>query len=49
MDYTSVAYDSEYNIVGKGSCFGNTLKCLAVSSGYRDERLTNKIISHLIQ
>ena len=49
LDNTSVAYDSEYNIVGKGSCFGNILRCLAVSSEHRDEGLTYKIISHLIQ
>ena len=49
MDYTCVAYDSEYNIVGTGSCFENTLKCLAVSSEHRGEGLTNKIILHLIQ
>ena len=49
LDYTLVSYDSEYNIVGTGSCFGNTLRCLAVSSEHRGEGLTNKIISHLIQ
>ena len=31
LDYTCIAYDSEYNLVGTGSCFGNTLRCLAVS------------------
>ena len=27
LDYTCVAYDSQYNIVGIGSCFENTLRC----------------------
>ena len=49
LDYTCVAYDSQYNIVGKGNCFRNILRCLAVSSEHRDEGLTYKIISHLIQ
>ena len=49
LDYTCAAYDSNYNIIGTGSCFGNTLRCLAVSHERRGEGLTNKIISHLIQ
>ena len=49
LDYTCAAYDSDYNIIGTGSCFGNTLRCLAVSNEHRGEGLTNKIISHLIE
>ena len=49
LDYTCAVYDSGYNIIGTGSCFGNTLRCLAISSEHRGEGLTNKIISHLIQ
>ena len=49
LDYTCAAYDQNYNIIGTGSCFGNTLRCLAVSSEHRGEGLTNKIVSHLIQ
>ena len=49
LDYTCVAYDSDYNIIGTGSCFGNTLRCLAVSQEHQGEGLTNKIVSHLIQ
>ncbi len=49
LDYTCVAYDSDYNIIGTGSCFGNTLRCLAVSHEHQGEGLTNKIVSHLIQ
>ena len=49
LDYTCAAYDNDYNIIGTGSCFGNTLRCLAVSHEHRGEGLTNKIISHLIQ
>ena len=49
LDYTVAAYDSDYNIIGTGSCFGNTLRCLAISHEHRGEGLTNKILSHLIQ
>ena len=49
LDYTCAAYDQNYNIIGTGSCFGNTLRCLAVSYEHRGEGLTNKIVSHLIQ
>jgi len=49
LDYTCAVYDSDYNIIGTGSCFGNTLRCLAVSNEHRGEGLANKIISHLIQ
>ena len=49
LDYTVAAYDSDYNIIGTGSCFGNTLRCLAISHKHRGEGLTNKILSHLIQ
>ena len=49
LDYTCAAYDSDYNIIGTGSCFGNTLRCLAVSNEHRGEGLTNKIVSHLIE
>ena len=31
LDYSCGLYDEDYEIVGTGSCFGNTLRCLAVS------------------
>jgi len=49
LDYTCAAYDSDYNIIGTGSCFGNTLRCLAVSNKHRGKGLSTKILSHLIQ
>lgn len=32
LDYTCGMYDDEMNIIATGSCFGNTLRCLAVGS-----------------
>lgn len=49
LDYTCGMYDDEMNIIATGSCFGNTLHCLAVSSDHQGEGLMNQIISHLIE
>jgi citrate lyase synthetase len=32
LDYTCGMYDDDMNIIPTGSCFGNTLRCMAVSS-----------------
>ena len=42
-------FDEEYNVIGTGSCFGNTLRCFAVSSAHQGEGLLNQIITHLIE
>ena len=49
LDYTCGMYDDEMNVIATGSCFGNTLRCLAVSSEHQGEGLMNQIISHLIE
>ena len=49
LDYTCGMYDDEMNIIATGSCFGNTLRCLAVGSDHQGEGLMNQIISHLIE
>lgn len=49
LDYTCGMYDDEMNIIATGSCFDNTLRCLAVSSDHQGEGLMNQIISHLIE
>ena len=49
LDYTCGMYDDEMNIIATGNCFGNTLRCLAVSSEHQGEGLMNQIISHLIE
>lgn len=48
LDYTCAITDEDYNVIGTGSCFGNTLRCLAVSSDHQGEGLMNELISHLI-
>ena len=32
LDYTCAMYDEAMNIIATGSCFENTLRCMAVSS-----------------
>lgn len=48
LDYTCAMFDSDMNIIATGSCFGNTLRCLAVNKLYQGEGFLNQIVSHLI-
>ena len=49
LDYICAMFDEEYHVIGTGSCFGNTLRCFAVSSAHQGEGLLNQIITHLIE
>lgn len=49
LDYTCAMFDEGLNAVATGSCFGNTLRCLAVSHEHQGEGLMNEIITHLVQ
>lgn len=49
LDYTCAIIDDDLNVIGTGSCFGNTLRCLAVSSAHQGEGLMNKLIGHLVE
>ncbi|MGN0708445.1 MAG: [citrate (pro-3S)-lyase] ligase [Faecalibacterium sp.] len=48
LDHICAMYDENYHIIGTGSCFGNTLRCFAVSKDHQGEGLLNEIITHLI-
>lgn len=48
LDYTCALFDEELNAVATGSCFGKTLRCLAVSHEHQGEGLMNEIITHLV-
>lgn len=48
LDYICAMYDENYRVIATGSCFGNTLRCFAVSSSHQGEGLLNQIITHLI-
>lgn len=49
LDYVCAMFDENYQVIGTGSCFGNTLRCFAVSSAHQGEGLLNQIITHLIE
>lgn len=48
LDYTCAMFDDDMQVIATGSCFSNTLRCLAVSSAHQGEGLMNQIITHLI-
>ena len=45
LDYTCGMYDDEMNLIATGSCFGNTLRCMAVSHEHQGEGLMNSMPS----
>lgn len=47
LDYTCGVYDEDFNLCATGSCFANTLRCMAVDSGHQGEGLMNLVVSHL--
>ncbi len=49
LDYTAAMLDDDYQVIATGSCFGNTLRCMAVDSSHQGEALMNDIVSHLIE
>lgn len=49
LDYTCAICDEMGNPIATGSCFGNTLRCFAVSHDHQGEGLLNQVITHLIE
>ena len=49
LDYTCAMYDEDMKVIATGSCFGNTLRCLAVSHLHQGEGLMNSVVTHLIR
>lgn len=49
LDYTCAVYDDEMNVIATGSCYENTLRCMAVSREYQGEGLMNTIVTHLME
>ncbi len=49
LDYTCGMFDDDYHLIATGSCFGNTLRCMAVSSAHQGEGLMNEIVGHLTE
>jgi len=49
LDYTCGIFDEDWNLMATGSCFGNTLRCLAVDGSRQGEGLLAQVVSHLIE
>lgn len=49
LSYTCGIFDEDGTLIATGSCFENTLRCLAVSREHQGEGLLNRVISHLTQ
>ncbi len=49
LDYTCAICDEMGKPIATGSCFGNTLRCFAVSHEHQGEGLLNQVITHLIE
>ena len=49
LDYTCGMFDDEARLIATGSCFANTLRCMAVSSAHQGEGLMNQIMTHLME
>ena len=48
LDLSIGLFDDDYNLVATGSCFKNTLRCMAVDSGHQGEGLLNQVVTHLM-
>lgn len=49
LDYTCGVFDDEWNLIATGSCFHNTLRCLAVARDHQGEGLLGLVIGHLVE
>lgn len=49
LDYTCAVCDAAGQVIATGSCFGNTLRCFAVSRAHQGEGLLNTVVTHLIE
>lgn len=47
LDYTAGIYNNEGTLIATGSCYGNTLRSLAVDGTYRGEGLLATLLTHL--
>lgn len=49
LDYTCGIFDDDDTLIATGSCFDNTIRCLAVDSCHQGEGLLNIIMAHLME
>ncbi len=49
LDYTCVVRDADGQPIATGSCFGNTIRCVAVENRLEGTGLLSEVMTHLIQ
>lgn len=49
LDYTCGILDEDWNLAATGSCFANSIRCLAVDNARRGEGLLNQVVGHLME
>lgn len=49
MDYTCGILDEDWNLIATGSCFANSIRCLAVDNARQGEGLLNQVVGHLME
>ena len=49
LDYTCGIFDDNWRLIATGSCFHNTIRCLAVSGEHQGEGLLNRMVTHLME
>ena len=49
LDYTCGLFDDEGDLIATGSCFKNSIRCLAVSKTHQGEGLLNRVVGHLME
>ena len=49
LDYTCGIFDDNEELIGTGSCFGNTMRCFAVSHEHQGEGLLAQMTQHLME
>ena len=49
LDYTCGVFDDDGELIATGSCFGPTIRCLAVADEHQGEGLLNRVVSHLME
>lgn len=47
LDYTCGIFDDDWNLIATGSCFSDTIRCLAVDGAHQGEGLLAEIVTHL--
>jgi len=49
LDYTIGMYDADYNLIATGSCFSNTVRCVAVDGAHQGEGLLAAVLTRLLR